>query len=126
MELETYLAYFGQMHDGLFSEDYPYELRYMVMATPRIGTAVEADKLAAEQYEDVVLATDVATTFTVANGLLAPDNTHWTQKGDNIVAESMVQTALKQSSGGGWLIPLLVSLMAVFGAAGLIIYRRGS
>lgn len=124
MELETYMGYFQLMHDGLFSEDYPYELKYMVMATPRIGTAVEADRLLADQYEDVYLATDIATTFTVANGLLGPDNTHWTQAGDNIVAESMVQTALKQSSGGGWVIPVLVSLMVVFAIAGLMIYRR--
>lgn len=124
MELETYLAYFGQMHDGLFSEDYPYELNYMVLATPRVGTAVEADKLVADQYDNVYLATDIATTFTIANGLLGADGTHWTQEGDNIVAESMVQTALKQKDDSGWIMSLLVAMIAIVAVAGLIMAGR--
>ena len=126
MPLEDYLGYMGQMLDGLFSESYPYRMNYMVMATPRLGTAVEADRLVSEEREDVILATDIATTFTVANGLLGPDNTHWTQEGDNLVAEAMSEAALKRGGSDGWLIPLLIGVMVVFAAAGVMIYRRGS
>lgn len=126
MPLEDYMGYMGQMLDGLFSETYPYRMNYMVMATPRLGTAVEADRLVSEEREDVILATDVATTFTTANGLLGPDNTHWTQEGDNLVAEAMSEAALKRGGSEGWLIPLLIGVMVVFAAAGVMIYRRGS
>ena len=123
MPLEDYLDYFGQMWDGLTSESYPYDLKRMIMATPRVGTAVEADRILAEQTDGIVLATDAATTFTMDNGLLGPDGTHWTQEGDNLVAEAMSSAALDTGDKDPT-IYILVALLTVVAVSGAIIGWR--
>lgn len=124
MPLDDYLGYFGQMWVGLRSEAYPYDLKRMIMATPRVGTAVEADRILAEQYDDIVLATDIATTFTMDNGLLGPDGTHWTQKGDNLVAEAMSSAALDREGSQDPTIYILVALLTVVAVSSAVIGWR--
>ena len=125
MSLDDYLGYMGQMLDGLFDDSYPYRLNYMVMATPRLGTAVEADKIVAGERDNVRLATDIATTFTKDNGLLGPDNTHWTQQGDNLVAEALAKTAAEEQGGDSGVIGILLALMAAVAVIGGVIgWRR--
>ena len=128
MDLDLYMGYFKDMFDALMSDSYPYQLNFMVMATPRLGTAVEADKLLADEYDNLYLATDIATTFTVTNGLLAPDDTHWTQKGDNITSEAMVKKALEVShpdSDSNSVLPILIVIALTVAVAGVILGRRG-
>lgn len=127
MDLDTYMGYFREMFTALMSDSYPYPLKFMVMATPRLGTAVEADKLLADEYDNLYLATDIATTFTIANGMLASDNVHWTQKGDNPVAEAMVKTALEVNSGGNngsSVLPILIVIALIVAVSGVIFGRR--
>lgn len=124
MPLDDYLGYFGQMWEGLTSEAYPYDLKKMIMATPRVGTAVEADRILAEQHDDIVLATDIATTFTMDNGLLGPDGTHWTQKGDNLVAEAMSSAALDSEGSQDPTIYILVALLTVVAVSSAVIGWR--
>lgn len=126
MDLDAYMGFFREMFNALMSESYPYPLNYMVMATPRIGTAVAADKLLADEYDNLYLATDIATTFTAANGLLASDNTHWTQKGDNLVSEAMAETAIDvgySDNAGNSVLPILIVIALVVAVSGVIFGR---
>lgn len=51
-----------------------------------------------EELDNVEIATDAANKFTVANGCLAEDGVHYSQKGDNIISAALVNKCVSNVS----------------------------
>lgn len=121
------------MNGGLAGQKFHHAFISMV----RTASSGTAQAQLAEEYPDMItMATTIATTFTQANGLLAPDNIHYTQAGDNLIGtalgESMGQWVLQnpqveESNQPIWKIvgifPLLI-IVAMVAVIGMTIVRK--
>lgn len=59
---------------------------YIIKTRAKWGNSVAAQTDLIHQYSDIVLGTNITDTFTVSDGTLMSDNTHYTQKGRDIIA----------------------------------------
>lgn len=113
------------------------EFHHAFISKVRTESSGTAQVQLAEEYPDMItMATTIAETFTQANGLLAPDNVHYTQAGDNLIGtalgESMGQWVLQNPQVEDdnqpiWKIigifPLLI-IVAMVAVIGMTIVRR--
>lgn len=73
-----------------FNEDYVFDMAYISLVRQYRGQNTVCSQLElCAQYTDIVLGCYVCDTFTYENGLLYNDNTHYTQKGRNIVGKDL-------------------------------------
>lgn len=81
---EWYEATTGRSDDYVFSD---LKIQTIMISQTRdlsgTSNAVTAQKELAQSLADVYLATDIADTFTVANGKMVSDDLHYSQLGDN-------------------------------------------
>lgn len=103
---------------------------YMVQIRPYNGTtATEAQAQIAASDRDVELTT-IAQTFTVANGLMSSDDLHYSQEGRTMIGETVGAMVPKGDSLRGGtadllgVLPLIIIVSFVAGAASIIILRR--
>ncbi len=113
------------------------EFHHAFISKVRTASSGTAQVQLAEEYPDMItMATTIAETFTQANGLLASDNVHYTQAGDNLIGtalgESMGQWVLQNPQVEDdnqpiWKIigifPLLI-IVAMVAVIGMTIVRR--
>lgn len=97
--ISTYKSWFMQMHDALtgvddsdFSE-YDLPVCYIdLVRTAKGGNSVTAQKELCIENDNVIMGTSIANTFTISNGLLLPDDLHYSQKGQNVIAKKLIST----------------------------------
>lgn len=104
------------------------------VATKDGGNASIAQVQLARDYPDIItMATEAADTFTVDNGLMASDDLHYSQLGDNIIgvdlAESIAEWYKDQDGHTSAkdilfdVVPILLTISVVIGIM-VMIYRR--
>lgn len=93
LAVEKYKERFMAMHEGILSGRLGYTFTHCFISLPRSSdatNAVIAQKELAEEHPDTItIATDIADTFTVANGLMSSDDLHYSQLGDNLVGVAL-------------------------------------
>lgn len=138
MAIDEYKSRFLEMNKAIMDGGLAgQEFHHAFISKVRTASSGTAQAQLAEEYPDMItMATTIATTFTQANGLLASDNAHYTQAGDNLIGtalgESMGQWVLQnpQVEEGNqpiWKIigifPLLI-IVAMVAVIGMTIVRR--
>lgn len=76
----------------------PLKTAYLSLMPAKYPSSREAQELLAEKNPSIVIATDLANTFTVDNGLMGSDNTHYTQAGNNLIGAALGK-AIAEGSG---------------------------
>lgn len=92
--IETYIGYFDEISEDLKDS---YNLDYGLIIQTREENSLNAAKAQEEivlTHPNILMGSTASQTFTVANGLLASDNIHYTQSGDNIVGSQTAKTWL--------------------------------
>ena len=69
----------------------PIEKCYVELIPPKWVDSHEALLNLAASDPDVMIATALASTFTVSNGLLQSDETHYTQAGQNLLGAAVAK-----------------------------------
>lgn len=91
--VSSYVNAFLKMHNALLSgemADVHFEKCYISLLPEKWTNSRKAQLELAEKYPDTVeIATEIANTFTVENGLLNEDDTHYTQLGNNILGKAI-------------------------------------
>lgn len=109
----VYREDFLRMHDALIRGDLGVDFKHGFLSKVRMQNS---PSIAAVQVEicnetpTLTLSTEAADGFTVANGLIASDDKHYTQEGDNIIG-----TALG-SSAGDWVESLPSNMFGLDGS----------
>lgn len=107
MNVDEYKEKFLTFYDSLSWKGTPrfsnYEVPICLISKVRVsdeaGTASGvnainssiAQKQLAEEYPGIYMATEISDTFTVANGLMLPDNGHYSQTGDNAIGVAVAE-----------------------------------
>lgn len=93
----TYKERFLAMHDAIIAGDLGADFSKCLISKVRATnapTASQAQIELAEEYPDtIVMATELADTFTVDNGLMSSDDLHYSQKGDNEIGVALAECA---------------------------------
>lgn len=100
------------------------------------GNAAIAQRELCEEVSTIHLGTDIASSFTVANGMMGSDDLHYSQKGNNAIGEALAESVgevvvgpLAATAGDSikllYAIPVLVIIALIVTAIGAIAYRRG-
>lgn len=76
----------------------PLETAYISLMPSKYPNSREAQELLAENNPSIIIATDLANTFTIENGLMGSDNTHYTQAGNNLIGSALGK-AIAEDSG---------------------------
>lgn len=102
---------------------------YIIETRLRWGNSVAAQNDLIHSHDDIYLGTDITLTFTVADGTLMPDNTHYTQKGRDIIAEDVgesIQLPEKENAAYTILsiLPIIIAIGIVIASIGIIYLRR--
>lgn len=135
MPVQDYKGYFLRMHEAILSGDLGYEFGHCFISLPNIndgGNSVEAQMQLAEEHPGTItIASDAASSFTQANGLMSSDDVHYTQRGDNIIGSELGECVGSHypASVDAWakavrLVPLLLAVGALAVIAFAIIVRR--
>lgn len=90
--VDWYKTKFLTMFDALKAMDNPIDYCYIDLIRPIRGLNSRTAQIELTQtYSDIMLATDIADTFTIANGLVGSDDVHYTQLGQNIIGVKIAQ-----------------------------------
>lgn len=88
LAVNTYISQFGLIKDGF--SDLGFAPIYISETRPiNGGNSTFAQKILADTESGVYMACDAAEDFTVDNGMIASDNLHYTQAGDNIIGSDL-------------------------------------
>lgn len=94
MDPDTYKADFIQMHtlltDGSFSSNRLPVCYIDLIREYWGGNAYQAQIALADELSNVKMASTISSTFSIDGGTLMVDNLHYTQKGQNLIAEELV------------------------------------
>lgn len=95
--VDLYKQRFMTMHDAIMRGELGMSFGHCFISLPAQDDSVNAytaqRQLAAENPGTVTIATDVADTFSVENGLLQSDMLHYTSQGYNMVGERLGESA---------------------------------
>ena len=103
MSIDQYKSYFVDITESMINKEFnkDYSIKNFMISKTRVidptGTpsgvnainSAEAQKELATEYSYIHLATDIADTFTVANGLMESDNLHYSQLGQNQIGTAI-------------------------------------
>lgn len=138
MSIEEYKSRFLEMNRAIMDGDLGIPFRHAFISKVRtVSSGTAQVQLAAEYPDEITMATDMASTFTIDNGLLESDGIHYTQAGDNLIGtalgESMGQWALDhpvEQDQTIWkiidIIPLLLVITLIITIIGAILINRFS
>lgn len=91
----TYKTQFLEMHDALLNGDlggHKFDACFMSkVRAENGGNASTAQEELCKEYSTIIMASTVADTFTVANGLMGSDNLHYSQLGNNLLGSTLGQ-----------------------------------
>lgn len=137
LAVDTYKDRFMAMHEGILSGRLGYTFTHCFISLPRSSNATNAviaqKELAEEHPGTITIATDIADTFTVANGLMSSDDLHYSQLGDNLVGVALgeacgsflgMQEHREPLAVMVELVPILLVVGTLIMVAGAIILRR--
>lgn len=94
-----YELYFLRFHDAVISGQLGYDFDCCFLSVPRQQNAIDPHAVQirlADEHDDIVLASTAADSFTVENGLMGPDNLHYSQLGDNIIGRDLAQATAER------------------------------
>ena len=95
MAVATYESYFLSMHetliDGTFTDVGSFEYA-LISLTQAVNPSI-AQKELAEEYDTILIASELAQTFTVDNGYLISDGLHYSQSGRNLLGVALAEYA---------------------------------
>lgn len=129
MSVDLYKERFMLMHDAILDGGlgHDFDHCFISLLTSKWTNSRAAQlELASEHPDTITIATDVADTFTVDNGLMQADGTHYTQLGDNIIGTDLgefisewysVEPVPEVDSGTGGLPSLLGVVPILLGIA---------
>ena len=126
--IKEYEAKFLKIMDGL--SEYGADKCYIIATRAKWGNSVSAQYDLANAYSNIMIATNIANTFTVDNGLLMADGTHYTQKGRDVIANIVGDVIDLNDSDSNDLGPLFGAVIVVvvvgiiIAAASMIFIRR--
>lgn len=91
LTVERYIEIFTLMHNALTTAgdftEVPFEACYISQERWQVAAVqAEAQLILAETIPTVHMATRIANTFTIENGLMLDDGRHYSQAGDNLIA----------------------------------------
>lgn len=89
--IDTYIEYFDEVTADIADS---FDLTKGVIIQTRDGNAREAQEIIASTHSNVIIGSSASASFTVANGYLAEDGVHYTQKGDDIVGQESARAWL--------------------------------
>lgn len=93
ISISSYEYYFMKMHNALLEGKCAgVHFKGCVISEIREqngGNAVEAQRYLADKYSTIYMGTQATQTFTVANGLMGPDDLHYSQLGNNIIGSDL-------------------------------------
>lgn len=126
--INTYIGYFDEITLDLKDS---YDLDYGLIIQTRKGNSLNAANAQEEivlTHPHVLMGSTASQTFTVENGLLASDNIHYTQLGDDIVGSQTARTWLNYTEPPsadyrgliGLTVPLLILAVLSTLAVGII------
>ena len=126
--IKEYESKFLKIMDGLGK--YGADKCYIIATRAKWGNSVSAQYDLANAYSDITIATTIANTFTVDNGLLMADGTHYTQKGRDVIANivgDVIDLNESDTNDIGRLFGVVIVVVIVgivIAAVGAIAYRR--
>lgn len=133
--ISNYQIMFLNMHYALLAGEYGYPITTCYVSLIRSDTSPPAALVElSETIPSIVIATDIARTFTQENGLLGPDGVHYSQAGNNILGTILGTVIGDDAKAASYdsqkvmdfvkLVPLLVILGLVSIASCVIIRQR--
>lgn len=95
MSTEDYYDYFVAMNNAILAGGLGIDLDHcFISKVPNtFASASNAQMLLAKRLSSVTMATEIADTFTISNGLLGDDGLHYTQAGDNLIGYDLGYSA---------------------------------
>lgn len=105
MPVQEYKEYYLLMHSSLVDTDSEFcgggfDAGFISKVRQKNGiNSSAAQTELAEEYWDIVLATDIADRFTVENGLMLPDDLHYSQQGDNLLGAEIARSIYEKGCG---------------------------
>lgn len=93
MTSEEYLGYFLTFWESYQTTAHPFDYCLISIMPETFPTIRSADFKLIESRGDMYLGADVTKTFTIENGLMASDDLHYTQKGRNLLGETLADNA---------------------------------
>lgn len=90
--IDWYKTRFNAMFDAFKTLDEPITKCYIDLIRPIRGmNSYLAQIELSEENDDIYLATDISSTFTIENGCLFYDDVHYTQKGQNLIGVALAK-----------------------------------
>lgn len=137
MDINEYKTRFLALDDAIMDGDLGEPFHHVFISKVKTNASGSAQVQLAAEYPDIItMATTIADTFTIDNGLMGSDDLHYTQAGDNLIGEalglSMGQWALDHPADDSpsmiWkiidIMPLLIVVAAIMVVISSILIRR--
>lgn len=96
LSVSSYCGSFVKMNDALTDPDGPFKLQSAIISQVREASsqnAADAQEYLASVWPNIFMGTEIAQTFTEANGLLRDDDLHYTQAGYNKIGIALADFA---------------------------------
>lgn len=126
--VSAYKSSFLTMHSAILNGELGYRFNVCILSKVREVNAPNpsiAEIDLAEENATIIMATEIADTFTVANGLIGSDELHYSQMGNNLIGtalgESMAEYAHYSSPLVSSSIASLLQIIPLVILAGLVI-----
>lgn len=133
---EEYIADFLQLDNSLQTGKMGAKFNNVFISLPmKYANPILAQQKMGQEYSNVHVVTDIASTFTQDNGLLGPDGLHYSQSGYNIIGSELGQACgnWEKNQGVGpayegilHAIPAIILISIVIMFAGFITIRKSS
>ncbi|MGP1570466.1 MAG: sialate O-acetylesterase [Eubacteriales bacterium] len=94
-DVAIYKSDFMKLHQMLRSSDYGFDYGFIVKVREKYKNAALAQEDLTIENEDIAMATRQTETFSVKDGTMRSDDTHYSQMGDNIIGEDTAKTIVK-------------------------------
>lgn len=95
MPAMTYYDYFLTMHESILSGGLGIDLDHCFLSKVKntYAGSANAQMLLAKNIDTITMSTEIADTFTIADGMLASDGIHYLQKADNLIGTALGKSA---------------------------------
>lgn len=94
-DIALYKSDFLKLHQMLRSSDYGFDYGFIVKVRDKYKNAALAQEDLAIENDDIAMGTRRTEAFSVKDGTMRSDDTHYSQMGDNIIGEDTAKTIVK-------------------------------